>query len=183
MRVAALAFAALFLLGCAAMAPRPASVVAGLPVLAPATLGESRTAQQVLHVAFGGRDATLSAVLSITPERLQVVGLNAVGLRLFTVEYAGGELKSERSPGLPSEVDPARVLADLQLAFWPLAALQAATRDTAYEISEPYARARRLKRDGRLIAEVHYADDRPWNGRVWLSNFEHGYSLAVDSAP
>jgi hypothetical protein len=182
-RAAALASAALFLAGCAASAPRPASVAAGLPLLAPATLGESRTVQQVLHVAFGDRDATLNAVLSLTPEKLQVVGLNAVGLRLFTVEYAGGELKSERAPGLPAEVDPARVLSDLQLAFWPLSALQAATRDTAYEIIEPYARARRLKRNGRLIAEVHYADDRPWSGRVWLSNFEHGYSLAVDPAP
>lgn len=183
MRGAALLVATLALAGCAGIAPSARAPAAPLPLLAPAALGSVQSVQQVLHVAYGEQQATLNAVLTVTPEHLQVIGLNAVGLRLFTVDYDAAGLRAERLPGLPAEIDPARMLADLQLAFWPLAALQAAARGSAWEVSEPFAGMRRLRRAGRLIAEVHYADDHPWQGRLWLANYEFGYSLAVDSAP
>jgi hypothetical protein len=52
-------------------------------------------------------------------------------------------------------------------------------------VTEPFAGTRRLKRDGRLIAEVHYSKPGtdPWRSHVWLANFEYGYSLAVDPPP
>src|SRR5438128_388668 len=103
MRNAALASTALFFCGCVSLAPAPKPTVDALPLLSPATLGFSRSVQQVLHVAYGEQDATLSAVLTVTPERLQVIGLNAVGLRLFTLDYDGAALKTERAPGLPEQ--------------------------------------------------------------------------------
>ena len=179
-RTAALS-AALLLSGCAAL-PAAKTPAPTFPLLAPATLGTSRSVQQILHVAYGDQEATLNAVLTATPGHLQVIALNAMGLRLFTVDYDAAGLKAERMPGLPEQIDPARVLADLQLAFWPLAALQTAAQGTDWQISEPYFGTRRLKRAGRLIAEVHYADNHPWRGRLWLANYEFGYSLAVESA-
>ena len=182
MRTLWIAFATL-LAGCAMPASRTAvQISAPMPLLPPAALGGAHSAQQVLHVAYGDQEATLSAVLTVSRDHLQVIGLNAVGLRLFTLDYDGAQLKTERMPGLPEQIDPARVLADLQLAFWPLTALQNATRDSEWRVSEPYARTRRLKRAGKLAAEVHYADGKPWQGRLWLSNYQFGYSLAVDSA-
>ena len=181
MRIGATA-AALLLCGCASVATTRLPPLANLPLLPPAALGATRSVQQVLHVAYGDQGATLSAVLTVTPQNVQVIGLNAVGLRLFTLDYDGTTLKSERLPGLPEQIDPARVLADLELAFWPLTALQGALHDAGYQVTEPFARTRRLERDGKLVAEVHYAGD-PWSGRLWLSNFQFGYSLAVDSTP
>jgi hypothetical protein len=153
------------------------------PVLPPATLGAERSVQQVLSVSFRDQEATLSVVLNVTPTHLQAVGLNAVGVRLFTIDYDGEHLKTERLPGLPEAIDAQRMLADLQLALWPLIALQAATQNTTFAIGEPIAGTRRVKRAGQLYEEVHYAGADPWSGRLWLSNYEFGYSIAVESAP
>ena len=153
------------------------------PLLAPETLGTSQSVQQVLNVAYADKEATLTAVLTATPQHVQVIGLNAVGVRLFTVDYDGVSVKSERLPGLPDQIEPQRMLADLQLAFWPLPTLQQALQGSTYEVGEPTPGTRRLKRAGKLAAEVHYADDHPWSGRLWLANYAFGYSLAVDSSP
>jgi hypothetical protein len=153
------------------------------PPLAPSTLGAERSVQQVLNVAYRDQEATLSVVLDVTQTHLQVIGLNAVGVRLFTIDYDGDHLKAERLPGLPEQIDAQRMLADLQLALWPLTALQAATQNTTYTIGEPTAGTRRVKRAGKLYEEVHYAGSDPWTGKLWLANFEFGYSIAVESAP
>jgi hypothetical protein len=73
------------------------------------------------------------------------------------------------------------VLADVQLALWPLAPVREAFRAAGLEVSEPFAGVRRVLRGGRLVAEVHYAGGDPWNGRLWLVNFEHDYSLTIDT--
>ncbi len=153
------------------------------PVLPPATLGAERSVQQVLSVAYADQESTLSVVLDVTQSHLQVIGLSAVGVRLFTIDYDGEHLKSEKLPGLPEQIDARRMLADLQLALWPLTALQAATQNSTYAIGEPTAGTRRVKRGGKLYEEVHYAGADPWSGKLWLSNYEFGYSIAVESAP
>jgi len=67
--------------------------------------------------------------------------------------------------------------------LWPRAALQSALEKSAWRLTEPDPRTRRLTRDSKLIAEVHYATPDPWTGRAWLVNFERGYSITIDSEP
>ena len=112
---------------------------------------------------------------------MSVIGLNAVGVRLFTLRYDGQQVTEEKSFPVPEALTPRRLLADIQLVFWPLAPLQDALRPAGYEVSEPAPGTRRLRRAGRLIAETHYAGADPWVSRSWLSNFEFGYSLQIDS--
>jgi hypothetical protein len=50
-----------------------------------------------------------------------------------------------------------------------------------WQLSEPTAGVRRLRRGELLVAEAHYSTDDPWSGRSWLVNFEFGYSLQIDS--
>ena len=106
--------------------------------------------------------------------------MTATGQRVFTATYDGRAVTAERGAFVPADIEPERVLADMQLALWPLPALREALGER-YEVAEPFAGVRRLKRSGRLIAEVHYAGDDPWSGRLWLVSFEHGYSLTVDT--
>lgn len=161
----------------------PLQEAPGFPPLAPAMPGASRSALQLLHGAFGDRELAFQCVVDATPARLTLVGLGAQGQRWFSLRHDGTALVLEPGPLMPAVLDPRRVLADLQLLLWPLGALQQAFAGTAWQVSEPVAATRRLRRDGRLIAEVHYAGADPWLGRAWLSNFEFGYSLAVESQP
>jgi hypothetical protein len=181
MRAGATAVIALLVAACAADAPAPKPVRHGLPLLAPSTLGSERSVQQVLQAKFGDQKATLNAVLQVNRTQLQVIALNAVGMRVFTLVYDGVHLRAETLPGLPEQIEPERVLADLQLALWPLPALRAVALGSAWEIAEE-AGLRTLKFKGELVAEVRY-DGAPWQGKLELVNHEFKYSLAVASRP
>lgn len=184
-RVRVLAFAAcaaLLLGGCARPLQSPATAPA---TLAPLDAITPRSASQVLYAAFGARAVTLRTALELDAAGLRVVGVTATGQRLFTASWDGQRIDAEKSPLVPGEVDPARVLADVQLALWPLAPVREAFGAAGLDVSEPFAGVRRVLRGGRLVAEVHYAGGDPWNGRLWLVNLEHDYSLTIDtrSAP
>lgn len=171
------------LLQACALAPAPPASLPLLQSLSPAALGQSRRSRQIVHAAFGEREATLQCVLSVDAQRIGVIGLTATGQRLFGLDYDGSRSTVDASAMLPAQIPPERLLTDLQLVYWPLAAWQAATAGSAWRVSETVPGTRRLHYHERLVAEVHYAGGDPWNGRVWLSNFQFGYALTVDAQP
>lgn len=181
LRSGVLAAAVLALTACSLLPGR--KTLAPPPLLTPASLGSTVGALQAVHAAFAAREVSFQCVVDVDPQHLTLIGLSAQGQRWFSLRYDGSTLASESAPQAPEGLDPQRVLADLQLALWPLAALQQATAGTAWQVSQPVPATRRLRRDGQLVAEVHYAGADPWRGRLWLSNFDAGYSLAVESGP
>ncbi len=185
-RVGGLALIVLLLAACAQLAP-PASPAATSPAgivppsFAPPDALSPRSASQVIHAAYGSRVATLRTAVQIDAAGLTVVGVTATGMRLFTASFDGKQVAAERGPFVPKEISPERVLADMQLALWPLASLQGAYAGSGQTVSEPHPGVRRVLRGDRLVVEVHYASDDPWNGRLWFVNFEFGYSLTIDT--
>lgn len=158
-----------------------ANARAGWEPLPPQSLGDSRSATQRLRVAHGDDEFSLDCAVDVTPERIMVVGLLPAGSRLFSVRYDGVRVEAQTDARLPEALRPELLFNDLQLAFWPRRALEQAFADSRWSVTEPDSRTRRLRHDRRLVAEVHYADLDPWNGRLWLVNLMHGYSLAIDS--
>jgi hypothetical protein len=169
----------LLTVGCAHQ-PRRVSPTSQLPLAAPGALSP-RSASQVIHAAYGPRAMTMRTAIQLDAAGLKVVGVTATGQRLFTVGWDGKSVTAEKSSLVPDNVEPARVLADVQLALWPLAALQETLRGRELELSEPFPGVRRLRRGPALIAEVHYAGADPWASRLWLVNFELDYSLTIDT--
>ncbi|HKE44761.1 MAG TPA: DUF3261 domain-containing protein [Steroidobacteraceae bacterium] len=151
--------------------------------LPPSTLGATRSANQRLRAAYGDQEISLDCVVNVDADHLTVIGLLPGGPRVFTVEYDGKQVSEQKSSGVPEALRPELLLNDLQLTFWPRAALQTALQNTAWRVTEPDPRTRRLTRDAKLVAEVHYASADPWTGRAWLVNFERGYSITIDSQP
>jgi len=166
----------LILSGCAT----PVQHAAKVTLASPAGLS-ARSASQVIHAVYGARSMTLSTAIELDAASLKVVGVTATGQRLFTASWDGTAVSAQKSAFVPDNVDPERVLADVQLALWPLPAVQAAFGKAGLEVTEPFAGVRRLRRGDALIAEVHYAGADPWNGRLWFVNFEFDYSLTIDT--
>lgn len=173
------AMSCLLLLGACAGAPTAQQAVAR-PLLPPASLGE-RTASQVVRAALGTRDLTFHCVITIQDGVMTVVGLNATGVRLFTVRHDGTAVQTETSPGVPRQFDPEHLLADLQLVYAPLPLLQSHLQAQGWQLSEPVPGTRRLRRGEQWVAEVHFSAEDPWTSRSWLVNFAQGYSLQIDS--
>jgi hypothetical protein len=179
------AVAAVFgLAGCAGTAPTRDP--AARPLVSPVAVGD-RAVSQVVRASVGARDLTLNCVVTVKEGAMTVVGLNAVGVRLFTVRYDGSMVGAERAPGVPASLEPERLLADLQLVYWPLESLRPRLEEQGWQLSEPDASTRRLRQGERLVAEVHYEPGatagNAWTGRSRLVNFSYGYSLQIDSAP
>lgn len=153
------------------------------PLLSPASLGHSVSALQIVRGSYGDQETTFQCIVKVDSQGLAVIGLSAQGQRLFKLRYDGEKLDAESTALAPIALDLRRVLVDLQLALWPLDALQLGFAGTLWEVSEPAAQTRRLRRHGKLIAEVHYQSADPWQGLLWLSNFESDYSLVIESGP
>jgi hypothetical protein len=188
MRLVILTIAAGLLAGCqtappaarGAASPAPGADAAHL-ALAPPDAAGTRSASQVIHAAYGARSIVLRTAIESAPGRLDVVGVTATGQRVFTAHYDGTRIDAQRSPFVPDRLDPERVLADMQLALWPLSAVQAAFRERGLTVTEPFAGVRRMSRGDTLLAEVHYASADPWAGRLWFVSFEFDYSLTIDT--
>jgi len=171
----------LLALGACAGSPPSAPTADLWPLLAPASLGSERVVTQVVRGAFGSRELTIRCVVTVKDGSMTLVGMNSLGLRLFTIRYDGKAVQSETAPAMQGAFVPERLLADTQLVFWPFASLEKPMREAGWQLSEPAEGMRRLRRGERLIAEVHYSGEDPWRARSWLVNFEHDYSLQIDS--
>lgn len=170
------------LAGCASTPRDVPTNEASWPLLSPVSLMQSQQVSQVLRGDYGDASFSLRSVVTVDAQQLTVIGLSSMGMRAFTLKYDGQNLSEERAPQVPQALQARQLLNDLQLAFWPLPALQQAWQAAGGEVSEPYPGTRRLQRAGKLLAEVHYAAD-PWNGRVWLRHFDFPYSLYIESSP
>jgi hypothetical protein len=151
--------------------------------LPPSSLGAARAANQRLRAAFGDQELSLDCAVSVTAERITVIGLVPAGPRMFTVSYDGRQIEAQANRTVPKALEPERLLNDLQLTLWPRQALELAFENSRWRMTEPDSRTRRLLRDGRLVTEVHYATADPWTGRAWLVSFDGGYTISVDSQP
>lgn len=171
---------AALLAGCAQRPLAPAvedelpPLAAGLPSLTSVQRGQTLTA------AFGDSEVTLSCGQSVSDAGWRSVCVNSLGLRVFTLAIGrDGSVTAERGAGVPAALDARRVLADVQLASWPLAALEAAYAGSRWRVQAVGSDGRRLWRDGRLAAEVHYASAQAADGLHWLVNLQQSYTLMI----
>ena len=171
--------ALLALCACVSAPPNPARPAR--PLVAPATLGAERIVNQVVRGAFGSRELTFNCVVTVKDGAMTLIGTNSLGLRLFTIRYDGKIVQSEMAPAMQEPLLSEKLLADLQLVFWPSGILIEPLRQAGWQLTEPASGIRRLRRGEQLVAEAHYSSTDPWSGRSWLVNFEFGYSLQIDS--
>ncbi|OHX19087.1 hypothetical protein BI344_19440 [Chromobacterium sphagni] len=153
--------------------------------LSPASLGASLSLAQRLSAGpLDPRDGKPSPALDIQLEvdgdKLQLAGL-ALGQRILRLSWDGKTLQSQRSPLLPASVDEARIVRDIQLAYWPLPALRAAL-PADWSLDEQGG-TRILSRQGEEVVRIANQASPAWMGHSELINRREGYRLSIDSAP
>lgn len=168
--VAGAACAALLALaGCATQsAPSPqgagvpeASPSAAVPLLRlpPASLGRSLNLQQQITVQYpspqGEQTRDLLALLEADATHTRLAAV-AGGQVLARLDWDGHDLRVTTSPWAPRELMPERILSDLQLSLWPVAAIQAALPPGWRLDAAPGMR--QLRTGGEVVAEIRYPD-------------------------
>lgn len=170
---------AVLLAGCGSLGPvsRPP---AEPPVLrlSPASFGAVVELAQRLQVQRGESTRTLDAALAIDAERVQLAML-AGGRRVLTLHFDGRHLEQKRDPRVPGVINGARILSDLQLVYWPAAAVRAALpRGWSLAEGENW---RTLAAQGEPMVEIHYRGQPRWRGRTQLLSHRYDYVLTIDS--
>jgi len=180
--------AAALLAACAQTAAPPAAPpTASVPALrlSPASFGASLSLAQRLTVrqlpAAARRpvpEQSLEAQLEIEAGELRLAAF-ALNQRVLMLRWDGLALQTQRHALLPAEVDAERVLRDVQLVYWPLAAVAAAL-PAGWTVAD--ADSQRLLSFGDQVQVlIDYAGQPRWQGRAELDNRREGYRLTIES--
>jgi hypothetical protein len=118
--------------------------------------------QQKIDVAFKGRSETMIGQLEIDAAGMRFAGLTPLGQRLLQVEVADGEIRAE---GMALEkLDPALLLALIQLAWWDAGSLREGLGGSA-ELRDAED-GRTLVKDSRPVMRIRYTRGRSPAGGV-----------------
>lgn len=180
MRPALSLLLALVIAGCASLTPRPEPA---LPLLPPASLGQSLRALQLVVSEHQGQQQKLLFAVEADGQTLVVSALTTLGVALQSISYDGAELRvDEHLPGAAAALDGRWLLADLQLAGWPLAAIDSAMQPPLRVSEQPCADAhhcRTLWRDAEPLVEVRYQGADLWHGVTEIRQLQLGYRLTI----
>jgi hypothetical protein len=155
--------------------PAPDELVLALP---PAALGrELHLAQRVTVLREGARFA-FDAQLEADASALRLAAF-ALGQTVARLSWDGQRLDETHSSRTPEVVTPARIVSDVQLAFWPEAAVRAGL-PPGYELVVSPAR-RLLLRQGLPFIEVRYEGTGPAFPRIEVDHVAHGFQLVIES--
>jgi hypothetical protein len=154
-----------------------------LNVPRPADLGRRILATQLITLRGYGQTFVLEVNLSVTKERVTLVGLDGMGRRAVTITWTGQNVSAETAPWVPETLRPGSMLADIILIYWPEAAVRRALPDGGALLQEAHGRT--IQVNGKDVLRVDYgsaAGAAPWNGTLHYSNLAWGYEVDVQSS-
>lgn len=95
-----------------------------LELIEPSRLSRAVSTTHQVQIFHDEREFSFLGQLEIDDEKILLVGLAPTYTRLFTLKFEKGEVFFEAMAPIPLPFDPRHILADLQLALWPLPVLQ-----------------------------------------------------------
>ncbi|TXH37791.1 MAG: DUF3261 domain-containing protein [Rhodospirillaceae bacterium] len=148
----------------------------------PAEMGRSIEAVQMLTAHHDGKTYAFEAHLSITPERVLLVGVDGMGQRIMTVTWRDSSVTVESSPHLPKEFQPGAMLADIAVLYWP-ETLMRKTLAAAGATLTVDEKSRSVTADGKEILHADYRSGsaQPWTGGLQYRNLAWGYDIDVET--
>jgi hypothetical protein len=154
--------------------------VLALPL--PADFGRTVEAAQMLSASYDSQTFLFEGRISITPERLVLVGVDGMGRRAMTATWDGHSLTLESAPWLPASVRPGSMLADIVILYWPEAAVRKALAPTGCTLRlTGKSREVRCGNDTVLTANYDWPAGAKWNGTLRYSNLAWHYEIEAQS--
>lgn len=160
---------------CATPVARPP--VHGLELrLSPASLGRELALQQQLIFSAAGEQKSMEALLEVGTEDV-ALAVQAAGQSALVLHWDGKRLQQQRAPWLPPQVRGERVLSDLQLSYWPAAAIRAAL-PAGWTLEESEG-IRRLRENDTDVVTVRFVSPE----RIEIASHRDGVQLTIVSSP
>lgn len=170
----------MLLLACAAAprVPAPELVDDFRLRLSPASLGSELQLSQRITLIRGDERRSFEAQFEADPRSVRIAAV-AMGQTVASLSWDGSSFEHRSSAHLPSVVTPARILSDVQLAWWPAKALQGGL-PAGYSLQETEGQ-RSVLHHGIPFASVSYQGTGPAWSHVRLTHHRDGYALDIES--
>ena len=123
------------------------------------------------------------AHLSVSPERLTLIGLDPFGRRALTLTMTDAGMTVDKASWLPQGLRPENILADVAIVYWPEDAVRRGLARTDAVLTSD-GRGRSIIAGGREVVRVNYGPRHgdSWAGAVHYRNSAFGYELDLRSA-
>jgi len=151
-------------------------VVLALPL--PPGYPDTRTLLQTGYARYGDHDGAFEAVLSLGPERTEIVITMLGGPRLATIVWDGEGVTAERSPFAPDNVPVENILVDIFITTWPVE-LVAAALPEGLTIAVDDAGRRTISQGDQVLVTI--TPDPADAARVSVRNEALGYEVTIVS--
>ncbi|HTF91210.1 MAG TPA: DUF3261 domain-containing protein [Planctomycetota bacterium] len=168
----------------------PIAKGATFDLLPPSGLGLSVSLEQIVHARFGEREFSFHCLLEVDPQEVVLVGMTPMNTRAFTLTLRGKELSVDLAPGTQLPLEPARILADLQLALWPephVAGLEFSEELLAGDFTREFTRLGKpvirvtYDKEAALAVTENFYEKTPkyWGKYLKFKHIERDYELNV----
>jgi hypothetical protein len=147
-----------------------------LTLPAPPAYPEAATIVQTGHAQYGERQAVFEAVLSLSPDDVQIVITMLGGPRLATVTWTDHGVRARRTPLAPPNVPIENILADIFVTEWP-AEIVSASLPAGVTLDVGADGARAIKRGDEVIVSV--TPDAANPARKVIHNLALGYQVSI----
>jgi len=145
-------------------------------------LGYPVSARQLITAHFRGRSQVFEAYVSVTPDKILMIGFGPLGNRLLTVTATDRGINSELAPSVPAFFRPEIMLADFVIVYWPASEVRRGLKGSEASLHDS-PKERRIEIAGNELVRVTY--DSPhgdrWPELAHLENFTYGYELDLQS--
>jgi len=169
--LAAVLAAALVLAACASAPSLPPDATPLLR-LAPSSLGRELAVVQQLDVQAAGQTRSLEVALEADADSVRMAFMQ-LGQTVARLEWDGRKLEQSLAPGWPKVVSAEQVLSDLQLVWWPAAAVREGLAP-GWQLAES-GQARELSYQGRAVVSVRKLGP----DHVELVQHAQGYTVQI----
>lgn len=137
---------------------------------------------QKVTITYQDRPQSFIAQIEINHDGLVMVALTEFGGRLFTLSYDNKTIDYQPSPLLKTPIEPAYLLSDVQLIYWPQASINAALpsgMSLKQNNLKPYSRA--LYDGKEKVIDIQYNQNKYWQAKANFVQLQKNYSLTINS--
>lgn len=154
-----------------------------LALPAPASLGRSIEADQLVVAHYAERTVTFEARISASPTRVDIVCVDPLGRTSLSIHWTATGIASDKAPWVPDDLHPDNILADIVMLYWPEAVVSRALAASGGTVIAA-ADVRSIQSRGAEVMHAEFqplAGGDPWNGSAHYRNLPWGYTLDIQS--
>ena len=135
---------------------------------------------QAVKIQYEDKQYDFIARMEIADQSFKMVGLTSVGIKLFSINSTDNYYEFETTSLIGKELNLTYLLADLQLAYWPvnLLSLQLQKHNAFIEI-KPMQRL--IVKNNKAIIDIQYSNSNHWNKNITFKHLQRNYSVIINT--